>query len=76
MLEGLAYEARLSVEPLIDFYGLDGPVGTALLGRKVRFETPRYDDEPVQQDRRAQSFQGQTSGAPNLVDFISNIFSP
>jgi murein L,D-transpeptidase YcbB/YkuD len=59
-----------------DFYGLDGPVGTALLGRKVRFETPRYDDEPVQQDRRAQSFQGQTSGAPNLVDFISNIFSP
>jgi murein L,D-transpeptidase YcbB/YkuD len=59
-----------------DFYGLDGPVGTALLSRKVRFETPRYDDEPVQQDRRAQSFQGQTSGAPNLVDFISNIFSP
>ena len=45
-------------------------------GELRRFETPRYDDEPVQQDRRAQSFQGQTSGAPNLVDFISNIFSP
>ena len=24
VLEGLAYEARLSVEPLVDFYGLDG----------------------------------------------------
>jgi murein L,D-transpeptidase YcbB/YkuD len=59
-----------------DIYGLDAPVGTAVLGRKVRFETPRYDDEPVQQDRRAQALQGQSSGAPNLGDLLSNIFSP
>ena len=26
-----------------DFYGLDSRVGAALFGRKVRFETPRYD---------------------------------
>ncbi len=55
-----------------DFYGLDGRVGAALFGRKVRFETPRYDDEPVasrQQDRRAATPQ-------NLADLISDLFSP
>ena len=55
-----------------DFYGLDSRVGAALFGRKVRFETPRYDDEPVasqQQDRRPQASQ-------SLGDLISDIFSP
>jgi murein L,D-transpeptidase YcbB/YkuD len=55
-----------------DFYGLDSRVGAALFGRKVRFETPRYDDEPVvsrQQDRPAQAPQ-------SLGDLISDIFSP
>jgi hypothetical protein len=61
-----------------DFYGLDSPVGSALFGRKVRFKTPRYDDQPVvgQQDRRAQAAQNQSSGAPTLGDLISDIFSP
>ena len=55
-----------------DFYGLDAPVGAALFGRKVRFETPRYNDEPVAsqpQDRRPQASQ-------NLADLISDLFSP
>jgi L,D-transpeptidase YcbB len=55
-----------------DFYGLDSRVGAALFGRKVRFETPRYDDQPVasrQQDRPTPTSQ-------NLADIISDIFSP
>jgi L,D-transpeptidase YcbB len=55
-----------------DFYALDGRVGAAIFGRKVRFETPRYNDEPVasqQQDRRPQASQ-------NLADLISDLFSP
>ena len=55
-----------------DFYGLDSRVGAAIFGRKVRFETPRYNDEPVadqQQDRRPQASQ-------NLADLISDLFSP
>ena len=62
-----------------DFYGLDSPVGAALFGRRVRFETPRYDDELAairQQDRRAQAPQSQYSGASTLGDLISDIFSP
>ena len=62
-----------------DFYGLDGPVGAALFGRKVRFETPRYDDEVAasrQPDRRVPTPQGQYSGASTLSDLISDIFSP
>jgi murein L,D-transpeptidase YcbB/YkuD len=62
-----------------DFYGLDSRVGVALFGRKVRFETPRYDDEPVasrQQDRTAPASQSQYSGASTLADLISDIFSP
>jgi murein L,D-transpeptidase YcbB/YkuD len=55
-----------------DFYGLDSRVGAALFGRKVRFETPRYEDQPVasrQQDRPAPTSQ-------NLADLISDLFSP
>jgi L,D-transpeptidase YcbB len=55
-----------------DFYGLDSRVGSAIFGRKVRFETPRYVDAPVasqQQDRRPQVSQ-------SLGDLISDIFSP
>jgi hypothetical protein len=62
-----------------DIYRLDSSVGAALFGRKVRFETPRYDDEALasqQQDRRAQAPQSQHSGAPTLGDLISDIFSP
>jgi len=62
-----------------DFYGLDGPVGAALFGRKVRFETPRYDDVVAasrQPDRRVPTPQGQYSGASTLSDLISDIFSP
>ncbi|MEO8420891.1 MAG: L,D-transpeptidase family protein [Hyphomicrobium sp.] len=55
-----------------DIYGLDGRVGAALFGRKVRFETPRYEDEPVASrppERRPQASQ-------NLADLISDLFSP
>ena len=55
-----------------DFYGLDSRVGAAIFGRKVRFETPRYNDEPVadqQQNRRPQASQ-------NLADLLSDLFSP
>jgi L,D-transpeptidase YcbB len=55
-----------------DLYGLDARVGDALLGRKVRFETPRYDDEPV---ARAQMPQ-QSSGPSTLAQAISDLFSP
>ena len=58
---------------------LDDRVGAALFGRKVRFETPRYDDEPVTsrlQDVRGQARQQQSFGPSTLVEAISNIFSP
>ncbi len=62
-----------------DLYGLDDRVGAALFGRKVRFEPPRYDDEPVasrQQEVRGQVRQQQSSGPSTLVQAISDIFSP
>jgi murein L,D-transpeptidase YcbB/YkuD len=61
-----------------DLYDLDAHVGDTLLGRKVRFETPRYDDEPVgsrRQDARAQMLQ-QSSGPSTLAQAISDLFSP
>jgi murein L,D-transpeptidase YcbB/YkuD len=70
------YEGKLRT--FGDIYGLDDRVGAALFGRKVRFEMPRYDDEPVagrQQDMRGQVHQ-QSSGPSTLVEAISDIFSP
>ena len=58
--------------------GLDDRVGAALFGRKVRFQTPRYDDATVaggQQDMRGQVRQQQASGPSTLGQVISNIFS-
>jgi murein L,D-transpeptidase YcbB/YkuD len=60
-----------------DLYGLDARVGAALLGRKVRFETPRYDAQAIagsEQDRQPR--QRQASGAPSIADAIADIFSP
>jgi murein L,D-transpeptidase YcbB/YkuD len=71
------YEGKLRT--FGDLYGLDDRVGAALFGRKVRFETPRYDDEPVasrQQDMRGQGRQQQSSGPSTLAEAISDIFSP
>jgi murein L,D-transpeptidase YcbB/YkuD len=71
------YEGKLRT--FGDLYGLDNRVGAALFGRKVRFETPRYDDEPIasrQQDMRGQVRQRQSSGPSTLVEAISDIFSP
>jgi murein L,D-transpeptidase YcbB/YkuD len=61
-----------------DLYGLDARLGAALLGRKVRFETPRYDNEvmALQEERRRQARQRQPSGPATLADAISDIFSP
>ena len=71
------YEGKLRT--FGDLYGLDDRVGAALFGRRVRFETPRYDDETVasrQQDMRGQVRQQQSFGPSTLVEAISNIFSP
>ncbi len=69
--EMVDYEGHLRSFP--DLYGLDERVGAALFGRKVRFETPRYDDEPV---AAAQMPQQKASGPSTLAQVISNIFSP
>jgi murein L,D-transpeptidase YcbB/YkuD len=60
-----------------DLYGLDARVGAALLGRKVRFGTPRYDDEilAIKQEERRQRTRP-TAGSPTLADAIADIFSP
>src|SRR5262245_40935778 len=60
-----------------DLYGLDTPMGAILSGNRVRFVTPRYDDE-IKAVRARQRPPG-TSGSPprsTLVEAISNIFSP
>ena len=52
-----------------DLYGVDDRMGAVLLGKKVPFETPRYDEEPVasrQEDMRGQVRQQQSSGPINL----------
>jgi murein L,D-transpeptidase YcbB/YkuD len=62
-----------------DLYGLDARIGAALLGRKVRFETPRYDAEAMagaEPDRRVPARQSRVSGAGNIADAIADIFSP
>ena len=71
------YEGKLRT--FGDLYGLDDRVGAALFGRKVRFETPRFDEEPVasrQEDMRGQVRQQQSSGPSTLAEVISDIFSP
>ena len=61
-----------------DLYGLDARVGEALFGRKVRFETPRYDDElmALQQNLPRQAGRSPGAGSTSLTDVISDIFSP
>jgi len=58
-----------------DLYGLDTRVGSALFGRKVNFESPRYDDEPVA-SRASDMRQQQSFGPSTLAEAISSIFSP
>ncbi len=61
-----------------DLYGLDSRVGTTLLGRHIRFETPRYDDVPIASNSpnvRLQR-QKQYTGPQTLADAISDLFSP
>jgi len=63
-----------------DFYGLDSRVGSALLGGRVRFGTPQYQDElttssnrrppPRRPQRRKKRSQ------PTLADAIGGLFSP
>jgi len=57
-----------------DLYGLDTRMGAILLGRKVPFVTPRYDDEI--RAMRARQGPAAPSGARTLADAIANIFSP
>jgi murein L,D-transpeptidase YcbB/YkuD len=57
-----------------DLYGLDTRMGAILLGRKVPFVTPRYDDEI--RAMRARQGPAASAGARTLADAIANIFSP
>ena len=70
-----------------DFYGLDGRVASALLGKNVRFESPVYvDDEVAGADpadptaaaisRRAGARQKQYQGPATLSDAIGGLFAP
>jgi hypothetical protein len=64
-----------------DFYGLDSRVGSALLGRSVRFGTPRYEDEPSAgysgQPVRPRARKKKQNQAPStLADVIQGLFSP
>ena len=61
-----------------DLYGLDARLGKALLGRSVRFKTPRYDAEvaAIQEEERRRRSPQQASGTPTLADAIADIFSP
>jgi murein L,D-transpeptidase YcbB/YkuD len=68
---------RGSLRTFGDLYGLDARVGAALLGRKVRFETPRYDAETIAGgDRRGPARPSQSSAAANIAEAIADIFSP
>jgi murein L,D-transpeptidase YcbB/YkuD len=57
-----------------DLYGLDTRMGAILFGRKVRFVTPRYDDEI--RAMGARHGPAAPAGARTLADAIANIFSP
>ena len=64
-----------------DFYGLDSRVGSALLGRSVRFGTPRYENEPsagynAQPARPRARKKKQYQGPGTLADAIQGMFSP
>ena len=69
------YKGNLRTFP--DLYGLDARVGAALLGRKVQFETPNYDNEVAAAEEQERHQQASASAGPStLADAISDIFSP
>jgi murein L,D-transpeptidase YcbB/YkuD len=64
-----------------DLYGLDSRVGSALLGRSVRFGTPRYEAEPSagysgQPVRPSARKKKQNQAPSTLADAIQGLFSP
>ncbi|MCK5090373.1 MAG: hypothetical protein KAQ88_10380, partial [Hyphomicrobiaceae bacterium] len=64
-----------------DFYGLDSRVGSALLGRSLRFGTPRYEAEPSARNggepvRPRARKKKQYQPAATLADVIQGLFSP
>jgi murein L,D-transpeptidase YcbB/YkuD len=71
------YNGSLRTFP--DLYRLDPRVGSALLGRKVRFKSPSFDAEVAaiqERERRQRTTQARTSSSGSLADVISDIFSP
>jgi hypothetical protein len=64
-----------------DLYGMDSRVGSALLGRPVRFGTPRYEAGPSAgnsgQPVRPRARKKKQKQAPaTLADAIQNLFAP
>ncbi len=64
-----------------DLYGMDSRVGSALLGRSVRFGTPRYEAEPSAgnsgQPVRPRARKKKKKQAPaTLADAIQGLFAP
>jgi murein L,D-transpeptidase YcbB/YkuD len=63
-----------NLQTFSDLYGIDTRMGALLVGTKVPFVTPRYDDEIKAMQTRHRS--AGSSGPPSLADAIANIFSP
>jgi murein L,D-transpeptidase YcbB/YkuD len=63
-----------NLQTFADLYGLDTRMGAMLLGTKVPFVTPRYDEEIEAMRTRHRPAGG--SGASTLADAIASIFSP
>ena len=63
-----------------DLYGLDSRVGSALLGRSVRFGTPQYEDGPTAgydgQPARPRPRKKKQQSPSTLADAIQGLFSP
>jgi murein L,D-transpeptidase YcbB/YkuD len=57
-----------------DLYGLDTRMGAILFGKRVRFVTPRYDDEIKAMLTRHRP--PTASGGPTLAEALASIFSP
>jgi murein L,D-transpeptidase YcbB/YkuD len=69
-------DAQGSLQTFADLYGLDARMGALLVGAKVSFATPRYDDE-IKSVRTRHRPSGSGGGGPStLAEALASIFSP
>jgi murein L,D-transpeptidase YcbB/YkuD len=69
-------DAQGSLQTFADLYGLDARMGAPLVGAKVSFATPRYDDE-IKSVRTRHRPSGSGGGGPStLAEALASIFSP